>query len=83
MSDHTTIQIMPYFADGEKYPNIIGVMAEGDEHETAYVKKSEMAEAVDYWRRMYEGAFQMNMGKPKASDIEGQLWKQMIEEVER
>lgn len=56
MTDHTAIQITPYFADGEKYPSLIGVMAEGDEYETAYIKKSDMAEAVDYWRRMYEGA---------------------------
>ena len=76
-------QITPYFADGEKYPNLIGVRAEGDEYETAYVRKSDMAEAVDYWRRMYEGAFHMSTGRPKASDIEGQLWKQMIEEAER
>lgn len=55
MTDRTTIQITPYFADGEKYPDLIGVRAEGDECETAYVKKSDMAEAVDYWRRMYEG----------------------------
>jgi pentatricopeptide repeat protein len=54
MSDYATIQITPYFADGEKYPSLIGVRAEGDEHETAYVKKSDMAKAVDYWRRMYE-----------------------------
>lgn len=54
MTDNATIQITPYFADGEKYPNLIGVRADGDEHEIAYVKKSDMAETVDYWRRMYE-----------------------------
>lgn len=53
---YTTIQITPYFADGERYPSLIGVKAEGDEHETAYVRKSEMAEAVGYWQRMYEEA---------------------------
>ena len=54
MSEYTTIQITPYFSDGEKYPALIGVKADGDEYETAYVKKSDMANAVDYWRRMYE-----------------------------
>lgn len=52
---YTTLQVTPYFAEGERYPSLIGVKAEGDEHETAYVKKSDMAKAVDYWRRMCEG----------------------------
>lgn len=56
MSDHMTIQLTPYFADGEKYPSLIGVRADGDEFETAYVKKSDMAAAVGYWQRMYEEA---------------------------
>ena len=54
--EYTTIQVTPYFADGERYPSIIGVSADGDEFETAYVKKSEMIEAVDYWKCMYEEA---------------------------
>ena len=38
---YTTIQVTPYFADGERYPSLIGVKAEGDEYELAYVKKEE------------------------------------------
>lgn len=51
-----TVTITPYFAEGERYPSLIGVRADGDEFETAYVKKSDMASAVDYWQRMYEEA---------------------------
>lgn len=54
--EYTTIQVTPYFAEGERYPSLIGVKADGDEFETAYVKKSDMAEAVGYWQRMYEEA---------------------------
>lgn len=53
---NATIEIIPYFAEGERYPSLIGVKAEGDEHELAYVKKSDMAAAVDYWQRMYREA---------------------------
>lgn len=53
---YTTIQVTPYFAESERYPSMIGVRAEGDEHETAYVKKSDMAAAVDYWQKRYEEA---------------------------
>lgn len=54
MSDHETIQVNPYFAEGERYPNFIGVKVGDDEYETAYVKKSDMVNAVAYWQRMYE-----------------------------
>lgn len=40
-----SIEIQPYFADGERYPALIGVRAEGDEYETAYVSKSELVDA--------------------------------------
>lgn len=50
------VTMTPYFVDGERYPSIIGVKADDDEFETAYVKKSDMAAAVDYWQRMYEEA---------------------------
>ena len=59
MTDTETARVLtitPYFADGERYPSLIGVRADGDEFETAYVKKSDMAAAVDYWQRMYEEA---------------------------
>lgn len=58
MTDSKTanLHVTPYFAQGELYPSLIGVKADGDEHELAYVKKSEMAEAVEYWQRMYEEA---------------------------
>ena len=48
MTDRETVRVVtmtPYFVDGERYPSIIGVKVEGDEHETAYVKKSEVAAA--------------------------------------
>ena len=54
INDIAPVHITPYFADGETYPSLIGVRADGDEYETAYVKKSNMAEAVDYWKGMYE-----------------------------
>lgn len=50
------VHITPYFAEGETYPSLIGVRADGDEHEIAYVKKSDMVEAVRYWQQMYEEA---------------------------
>lgn len=40
------VEIKPYFATGERYPALIGVRADGDEYETAYVSKSELADAV-------------------------------------
>ena len=60
------VEVRPYFVKGERYPSLIGVRAEGDEYETAYVSKSELADALvenaklrelvrDMWR---EGAFE-------------------------
>jgi len=46
MTDSNAIRIIPYFAPGERYPSIIGVKADGDEYELAYVRK-------DYWTRDY------------------------------
>ena len=57
MTDRETaraVTVTPYFVDGERYPSIIGVKADDDEFETAYVKKSDMVAAVNYWKRMYE-----------------------------
>jgi hypothetical protein len=42
-----SIEIQPYFAEGERYPALIGLRAEGDEYETAYVSKSELVDALD------------------------------------
>ena len=47
MERYTTIQVVPYFAEGEKYPGLIGVKAEGDEYETAYVCKAELIAAIE------------------------------------
>ena len=44
--ERVTIQVIPYFADGERYPSIIGVKADDDEYDLAYVKKSEQAIAA-------------------------------------
>lgn len=41
-----TVEVQPYFAEGERYPALIGVRAEGDEYETAYVSKSELVHAL-------------------------------------
>lgn len=41
-----TVEVRPYFAEGERYPALIGVRAEGDEYETAYVSKSELVDAL-------------------------------------
>ena len=41
-----SVEIQPYFAEGERYPALIGVRAEGDEYETAYVSKSELVDAL-------------------------------------
>lgn len=41
-----SIEIQSYFAEGERYPVLIGVRAEGDEYETAYVSKSELVDAL-------------------------------------
>ena len=41
-----SIEIQSYFAEGERYPALIGVRAEGDEYETAYVSKSELVDAL-------------------------------------
>jgi len=43
----TTITVTPYFAEGEKYPGLIGVKAEDDEYETAYVCKTELIAAIE------------------------------------
>lgn len=40
-----SIEITPYFALDERYPGLIGVRADGDEHETAYVRKAELMDA--------------------------------------
>ncbi len=58
------VEVRPYFAEGEMYPALIGVRAEGDEYETAYVSKSELVDALaenaklrelvrDMYRRFY------------------------------
>ena len=41
-----SVEIQPYFAEGERYPALIGVRAEGDEYETAYVSKGELVDAL-------------------------------------
>ena len=41
-----TVEVQPYFAEGERYPALIGVRAEDDEYETAYVSKSELVDAL-------------------------------------
>ena len=41
-----SIEIQSYFAEGERYPVLIGVRAQGDEYETAYVSKSELVDAL-------------------------------------
>lgn len=41
------VEIRPYFADGERYPGLIGVRVEGDEYEMAYVSKGELIDALD------------------------------------
>lgn len=58
MADSKTasVQVTPYFLSGERYPSLIGVKVDGDEHEIAYVKKSDMAIAVEYWQRAYREA---------------------------
>lgn len=40
------VEIQPYFAEGERYPTLIGVRVEGDEYETAYVSKGELVDAL-------------------------------------
>ena len=40
------VEIQPYFAEGERYPALIGVRVEGDEYETAYVSKVELVDAL-------------------------------------
>jgi len=47
MERYTTCQVTPYFAEGERYPGLIGVKAEGDEYETAYVCKTELIAAIE------------------------------------
>lgn len=42
-----TVELRPYFAPGERYPSLIGVRVDGDEHETAYVSKAELIDALD------------------------------------
>ena len=51
-----TVEVQPYFAEGERYPVLIGVRAEGDEYETAYVSKSELANALTENTRLREYA---------------------------
>lgn len=41
------VEVRPYFVKGERYPALIGVRADGDEYEKAYVSKSELADALD------------------------------------
>jgi hypothetical protein len=41
------VEVRPYFAVGERYPSLIGVRADGDEYEMAYVSKRELADALD------------------------------------
>ena len=49
-----TVEVKPYFAEGERYPALIGVRAEGDEYETAYVSKSELVDALAENARLRE-----------------------------
>lgn len=48
------VEIQPYFAEGERYPALIGVRIEGDEYETAYVSKGELVDALDENAKMRE-----------------------------
>ena len=49
-----SIEIQSYFAEGERYPALIGVRAQGDEYETAYVSKSELVDALDENAKLLE-----------------------------
>lgn len=41
------MEVTPYMAQGERYPSLIGVKADGDEHELAYVSKHELIKALE------------------------------------
>ena len=41
------MEVTPYIAQGERYPSLIGVKADGDEHELAYVSKHELIKALE------------------------------------
>lgn len=41
-----SVEITPYFVPDERYPSLIGVRADGDEYETAYVNKHELMSAM-------------------------------------
>ena len=42
-----SMEVTPYMAQGERYPSLIGVEADGDEHELAYVSKHELIKALE------------------------------------
>ena len=54
-----SIEIQPYFAEGERYPALIGVRAQGDEYETAYVSKSELVDALSENAKLRELCWRM------------------------
>lgn len=41
-----SVELRSYFESGKRYPSLIGVRADGDEHETVYVSKAELADAM-------------------------------------
>ena len=48
------VEVQPYFAEGDRYPALIGVRAEGDEYETVYVSKSELVDALAENTKLWE-----------------------------
>ncbi len=40
----SNVTVTPYFSEGDRYPTLIGVKADGDEYELAYVSKQQLVE---------------------------------------
>ncbi len=70
-TERVAIQVSTYYADGERYPSIIGVKADGDEHELAYVKKSEQAVAATLGAPTCEYVIEDNMNEAEGM---GDVW---------
>lgn len=84
-----SVEITPYFALDERYPGLIGVRADGDEYETAYVRKSELVDALRERDELRELVCNMwdfycaELGEPhvfeEELDFSVEVWKRMRE----
>ena len=56
------IEVNPYFAPGERYPSIIGVKADGDEYELAYIRRAEAMEREEKFKGLIRDMWAFGFG---------------------